>query len=438
MKVRSTVLVVGSLATAVACGGSDATPASTPDARDAAGADAGAPASDAAFAADVPEPAWSGTTVEPGCQVNGCILDFQSVTTIPQGLLATSAGPGFTVENGVSSYTIRYYSDGDEITGSVFVPDMPAPEGGFPVVVMNQFTSGIGEPCAPSQGNLGLAVASTTAMHGILTLVPDAPSYGPPPTGAYLVASVSGRAALDGVRAAFHLAPALGLPVARRAVIAGLSQGAHSTMAAAAEMATYAPNLEVRGFAAAEPPSNLRGADNAVLQGNADVPVFLPMRMWSWQRFYGLGGEPVFKEPYASQVEGWFQTDCLFMGSNGRSGTLESHFAGAPPSAVVSDVYLEYARTDQWPEGWSKALDASTPMPHGAPRPIVVFQGTADATVPKSQTDAYVAALRAAGTEVDYRVAEGGTHGTTALSSFTVAQVANDDALAWIREHLTP
>jgi acetyl esterase/lipase len=252
----------------------------------------------------------------------------------------------------------------------------------------------------------------------------------------YLAASQAGRAALDAARAAFHLAPALGKPNARKAVIAGHSQGGHSTMAAAAELRGYAPKLEIRGFAANAPPANFRAGGNAVLRGTTGFGTFIAMRLWTWQRYYALGGEPIFREPYASQAEGWFSSECLFVGSNGKVDTaLDAHWP-SDASTVISDPYLGYAKTDQWPEAWARVLDASTPIPKDIPQPIVVFQGTKDTTVPQADTDAYVAQLRAAGIAIDYSVVEGGEHPNTSLSSFTVPQLANEAAVTWIRERL--
>jgi hypothetical protein len=68
----------------------------------------------------------------------------------------------------------------------------------------------------------------------------------------------------------------------------------------------------------------------------------------------------------------------------------------------------------------------------------VIWQGDADKTVAKSDTDAYVGELKAAGVTVDYRIVAGVDHSATALDSFTVQQSASDDAYAWITQHLAP
>jgi S-formylglutathione hydrolase FrmB len=374
-------------------------------------------------------------TVEPGCTVDGCIHAFTKGASYAKSLLAAAAAPGNTVDNGITLYTITFVSDGTERTGMVVVPDSPPPAGGYGVVVLNQPTSGIAPACAPSMGGLGVGIASPAALNGFVTIVPDASSYAPQPYGAYLVGTVAGRTALDAARAAFHTTQALGVPVARKAVIAGLSEGGHSTMAAAVQMPRYAPHLEIRGFAAAEPPSHFASAlQQSALADNVNI-LYDALRLWSWQHFFQLSGGGIFRAPYDVQAPQAFENDCLFDGATGADGMLSTAFPNST-SAVLSDEFLGYAEGDSWPADWASQYTASEEIPAGMKLPIVIYEGTADTTVLPANTQAYVDELRAAGIAVDYRVEPGGTHATTALSSFTIQQVAGADAVAWIEEQL--
>jgi pimeloyl-ACP methyl ester carboxylesterase len=384
--------------------------------------------------------------VEPGCTTNGCIHAFAQVNAFSQKVLSNAADPSNAVANGVVQYAITYVSDGAEITGTVFYPDSTPPAAGFPVAVMNQFTSGLGTPCAPSGGDLAIGVASTTAINGIVTLVPDATSYGTLPHGAYMDEKISGRAALDGVRAAFHTSQAAGKPIVRRAVVAGLSQGAYSTMAAATEFPTYANQLEVRAFVAAEPPSNFRPGCNRSLSSDASLVVYEAMRMWSWQGLHSLSGGAMFLPPYDTEIPQWFATACIF-NNDGSDGALYGDFfvAGAdggpsttpiPASQIFTSNFIGYAKTDSWPTDWATAYTNSQTVPAYLTVPVTIFEGSADVTVIPSDVDAYVAQLKAAGVNVNYVTVPGGTHGTTALSSFTVAQAANGQAISIIQAAL--
>jgi dienelactone hydrolase len=433
-----------------------------------AGADSNANAVDAA-PTPVPEPPWSGTTVEAGCTVNGCIHAFAKVGSYSKQLLTSYAAPGNAVLNGVVQYGITYVSSGAEITGSVFVPNTAAPAGGFGVVVMNQFTSGLGAPCAPSVGELALGVASAAALNGFVTLVPDATSYGKPPYGAYIEGEVAGRAALDGARATFHTTQALGIAIARKAVIAGLSQGAYSTMAAATAYPYYANELEIRGFIAAEPPSNLRATLNSAINANtASNHVYDAMRLYSWQGFRGLSGGELFQPPYDTLIPTWFATECIFNGDDGSDGTLYDSFyepgpdaggagaddggagdAGAtdagvaasddagppvpiPATSIFTSNFIGYAANDSWPADWAAEYVVSETTPSYLKLPVTIFEGSADTTVYPADVDAYVAQLQAAGVNVTYNKIPGGMHSTTALSSFTVQQAAGAQGVAAI------
>ena len=400
--------------------GADAAP--TPTTQDAA-PDSAPP--------DIPEPTYGGV-VEPGCQVDGCIHAFAGNAKYTKPILVGNAAPGFTVLNGVDQYNITYYSDGREITGSVFVPDTTPPADGFGVVVMNQFTSGIGASCAPSAGLLSLGVASAAALSGFITLVPDGTSYGTAPYGGYMLAKVAGRAALDGARAALHLNVK---PTAQRVVIAGLSQGAFSTMAAATELPGYAPHLAVRGFAAAEPPSNLATGFQAGAVADQTNIVYDAMRLYSWQGALGLSGGQIFRAPYDTNAPMWFASACIYNGADGSSGTLYNDFPNNA-SSVLSDAFLGYAKGNTWPDDWAAVYAASANLPKGLTQPVLIFEGSADVTVLPANAAAYVQQLQAAGVNVDFRQIQGGTHGTTALSSFTTQQVANDQAVAWITTQL--
>jgi pimeloyl-ACP methyl ester carboxylesterase len=441
------------VASLAACSGSNAnsvTPhpdAGTPPAQLDGGIDAADAGQPDATPPPVPEPAWSGMTVEPGCTVNGCIHAFAYATAYTQYVAKKYAAPSFNVLNGFAQYTITYVSDGREITGTIFFPDSTPPAGGFSVVVVNQFTSGVGASCAPSVGQLAAGVAGVAALSGYVTLVPDATSYGTAPYGAYLWGKVAGRAALDGARAAFHTSQAFGQAIARKAVIAGLSQGAYSTMAAATEYPSYANELEIRGFAAAEPPSNFRSGANAALTSTTLNVVYDAMRLWSWQGDLMLSGGQIFQPPYDTQIPQWLENDCIYNGADGSSGTLYNMFyepypdggmptTPIPASAIFSSTFLGYAMNDSWPADWAAAYASAQAIPSGLTLPVLIFEGSADTTVLPKDADAYVAQLKAAGVNVDYRQIPNGTHGTTALSSFTVAQLANDQALAWFASTL--
>lgn len=218
-------------------------------------------------------------------------------------------------------------------------------------------------------------------------------------------------------------------------------------MAAATAYPSYANELEIRGFVAAEPPSNLAETMASDFASNASNFVYDAMRLWSWQGTLKLSGGSIFQPPYDTEAPSWFENDCVYDGGTGASGTLYDQFyePGAdggtssmpiPASSLFTPTFVDYAQNDAWPADWAAAYAASNTVPSYLSLPVLIFEGTDDTTVPPADVDAYVAQLQAAGVSVDYRKIPGGTHGTTALSSFTVTQVANAQAVAWITSTL--
>ena len=383
------------------------------------------------------EPPTGVMTVEPGCTRSGCIRELVRKDDYDLDLIRGFAAPGTLIDNGIRTYFVRYMSDGDEITGTVGVPDGTPPQGGWPVAVVNQFTTGIALSCAPSAGIFAPVVVAPTATHGILTLAPDAPSYGPPPSGVYLASKPAARAALDGVRAAFALAQGIGQPVARRALVVGLSQGGHSTMAAAAEQPLYAPRLEVRGFVSVAPASGMRASLTASVRAGTGFSAYGAMRLYSWQRYYMLSGGQLFRGSFVTDGPMWLESECVFDPQNGATGPLYTRFP-ADPAMVLSDTFLGYARDDAWPADWARIYTESEPLPRAGGAPILLVQGSADTTVSQATTDSYVASLRSRGTNLEYRVVPGATHTGTALGALTIPQAAERATLDWIQQHLGP
>ena len=106
----------------------------------------------------------------------------------------------------------------------------------------------------------------------------------------------------------------------------------------AAELLSYAPNLEIRGFAAVAPPANFRGSTNKVFQSGTGSGFYLAMRLYTWQTYYAMDTGAVFREPYASQAEGWFEKECQYDGATGKEGTLPSHFPADPNHRLLHHI----------------------------------------------------------------------------------------------------
>ena len=396
--------------------------------------DAGA--TDAGDAGATPAFPTTDLTADPACTAAGCLraLAVFPAASASAALLAAFAPAGTPLDNGFKTYTIRYMSaSSDEVSGTVFVPDVAAPAEGFPAVVLSQPTSGIGPKCAPSLGVLSTVLAATTAARGFVVLMPDAPSFGAPPYATYMLKDTAAKATLDGARVLLRLGTALLTKIQRKVAFAGHSQGAHSTLSAAEYLTSYAPELPAVGFAANGPPAYFLEGATYALSRTDSFDYFLAMRMWSWQRTLSPVQPAIFVGTFAQNAETTF-LECQNEGVSPGDGKLPD-MVPADPNGVVNPVYIQMAQggATGWAEPWKTWHTENVPSPKAVPVPVAVWQGTADASVLASATRAYVAKLRAGGLTVELNEVAGAKHNDSAIGPLTLPQAGGESYIAWLR-----
>lgn len=155
------------------------------------------------------------------------------------------------------------------VTGTVLVPKAPwTGEGPRPLVSVGVGTRGLSDSCAPSwtmtQGwDYEAAEYEMMLAKGWAVAVTDMVGLGTPGLHTYEVGREQGTAMLDIVRAAYQI-PEAGLDPAGPVGLMGYSQGGTSAGWAAQLEATYAPELDVRGTAAAGVPGDLLSVARAL------------------------------------------------------------------------------------------------------------------------------------------------------------------------------
>jgi pimeloyl-ACP methyl ester carboxylesterase len=399
--------------------------------------DAGVSGSDAGGdAGTVPTFPTTDLAVDPACTEPGCLRAIapNAAASVGKGALMAVGPAGAVFENGMNAFTVRYVSAAnDEVSGTLFVPDVEAPAAGFPAVLLSQPTTGIGPKCAPSLGLLSTAIAAHVASRGFVVLMPDAPSFGAPPFGPYMLKSTAGKASLDGARVLLRIGTAAGTKVRREVVFAGHSQGAHTTLSAAELWKSYAPEIPVRGFAVNAPPNGFLEEATFALSVPGAYGYFLAMRMWSWRRALDTTQPPIFVGTFAQNEEATFQ-ECQNEGANPSAGALPE-LVPANADGVVNPVYLQMARAgvNGWAEPWKTWHVENVPRPKALGVPVVVWQGTADTTVLPSDVRKYVAELRAGGLEVELRDVPGAQHNDSVMGPITLPQAATEDFVTWVR-----
>jgi pimeloyl-ACP methyl ester carboxylesterase len=314
-----------------------------------------------------------------------------------------------------SAHRILYRSTGlrDEpiaVSGVVIVPQGPPPEGGRPIVAWAHPTTGVVPHCAPS-----LALFLFQQIQGLREMIArgytvvatDYPGLGTPGPHPYLVGVSAGRAVLDSVRAARALADAGG---ARDFIVWGHSQGGQAALYTGLLSGSYAPDLNLRGVAAAAPATDLASLMHDDF-GTAGGKSLTAMTLWSWSQVYGAPLDKVI-DPSAMTTVERLSNECIesifdLVIRRRSERPLELGFL------LVNDITLA--------EPWRTLLARNTPGPLPAGIPVFLAQGTADSLVLPQITEGYLRLLCRAGSAVQYLLLPGVGHGFVARDSATAA-----------------
>jgi alpha-beta hydrolase superfamily lysophospholipase len=186
---------------------------------------------------------------EPGSLVSATTLD--ELNKDPDSALWDSARVLYRSTNGDTGQPTV-------VSGSVYVPKTPAPEGGWPVMAFGHGTTGIDEPCAPSLSpsllNMKVWVVSLIKK-GYAVAFTDYQGLGAPGVHPYTDNKTEGYNVIDSVRALRHTFP----NVSNRWAAFGGSQGGGAVWAAAELAASYAPELNLVGVVAMSPAADVSG-----------------------------------------------------------------------------------------------------------------------------------------------------------------------------------
>ena len=339
---------------------------------------------------DVPDPLPAG---EPG----------QLIRTMP-----IDAPPG---EVGLR---IMYHStdaEGDDraVTGLVYHPTDPPPDGGWPILAWAHGTSGMAPPCAPSRvpaappdfGVQGVKVATD-----YIGLGPDGELH------AYLSAAAEGHAVVDGVAAARALPEA---HAGDRWVAAGHSQGGHAALVTNEMAADRLPGAELLGTVAIAPASELGASYGDQVQ----IRVIMMMVL------FGAAYEDPAIDPadYLSPAAYAAASDVV---PNGCIGDIITDLV---PVAASPDVFVTDPRTDPVGSAW---IDQNDPGQVASASPLLLVQGAQDMLVVPARTAALFDRLCGLDQVVDQLDLPTATHDTEIteghdqIASWIAARFAGD------------
>ena len=349
----------------------------------------------------------------------GALIRTEKVTGVP------GVPVGATVWRIMYHSRSIYRADVAE-SGYVIAPAGPAPAGGFPIIAWAHGTTGFAAPCAPSLftssggGNGPYLVPGLAGfLHaGFAIAAADYQGQGVADgIHPYLVGSSEGRAVLDAARATRRIP---GLRTRNTVIIYGHSQGGHAALFAGQMAPDYAPDLHLVGVVAAAPATGLSTLISIVASpvGQGYLPESIPVA-YSWSRTYrDLPSTDILTpkgERFAASEVSAGCGPALANVITSQHMTPEVAFRS---SAVSNPAVLAHAKLND-------------PGQVRTAPPMLVLQGTADATVPPALTDGFITAKACPiGDTIDYLHVTGATHGT-------VVFVAAATIVQWMTARLT-
>ncbi|MFD3702985.1 lipase family protein [Nocardia sp. NPDC058658] len=275
-------------------------------------------------------------------------------------------------------------------SGLLLLPDSPAPAGGYPVVAWDHPTMGLAGHCGitTSRGVQEQAFMQAVLDRGWAVVAPDYLGLTPGSTfpHPYLHTRTEATSTLDLVRAARAAEPAL----APTWAVAGASQGGHAALATGSIAQQYAPELDFRGTAALAPESNF---ETLFAQMGPATPHF-PMEDKLIGPFAGiLAGLRLTRPdvdvnriltPTGRALVDAISSSCVEDFDRLAAGITFATMLAAPVSEI------------------GDALRAYMAAPTTFDQPLLITHGAADMVVPIPMTMAYLAQLRAAGTDYEF------------------------------------
>ena len=324
---------------------------------------------------------------------------------------------------GAVAYRVLYRSTGLNgepiaVSGIVVVPPGDPPAEGRRVIAWAHPTTGVVSRCAPSkaffvfQNMMGLR---TMIREGYVVVATDYPGLGTVGPHPYLVGVSEARGVIDAVRAARLMR---GVGAGNRFAVWGHSQGGQAALFTGMIVASYAPELQLVGVAAAAPATDLLTLlrDDAATDGGRNITA---MTLWSWSRVYNL---PIDRLVAAQAMPA---VDAL---SNECIESVLDMFERRQSQKPLATTFLQVPDITRI-EPWRTLLMQNIPGTLPPALPVFIAQGDADTLVRPEVTRAYMQALCVAGSRVSYLNLPGVKHGFAGSDSALAA-------IAWIDDRM--
>ncbi len=265
------------------------------------------------------------------------------------------------------------------VTGVLLKPLTAPPPSGYPIAVWAHGTTGLGDSCAPSKFTpFALSGAGELLTAGVAVVAPDYEGLGTDELHPYLVGEATGRNVLDAARAASTIGGG------HTVVAWGHSQGGHAVLFAHMIAAAYAPDLDLRGVAAAAPVTDPK----VFLLPGTTNPVVFPFTAEAI-----LAWSVVYQQPAL--------TDLVDEEAAANARLLVQSCTGDiadAPTRPLEDIFLADPANQP---AWNAAAALNTPVAGTSTVPVLMTHGDADTLVPVAGTVTLAESMCAAGVLVD-------------------------------------
>ncbi len=287
-----------------------------------------------------------------------------------------------------------------QVSGALLLPAGACADTAAPLLAYARGTE-VRKPrtLADPQDTEAFLLAAMYAAQGYAVVASDYLGYAKSnyPFHPYLHADSEASTVIDAIRAARNAAEELGAPLNGQVMLAGYSQGGHSSMAAHRAIERDMPDeIGVVAGAHLAGPYNLSGSfANADLDNPiAGYQFFVPFIVTAWQKVYGnIYTDPaeIFKAPYVGGIEDLLPSPTLDYTTLVTSGALPGGTPKQAQDALFDLAYLQDAKTN--PDN-AVLVDAKrndllgwTPV-----APVMLCGGAGDPTVPPAMHQAVLMA----------------------------------------------
>ena len=318
--------------------------------------------------------------------------------------------PGSSSAEVITYVTIDTFGEKALSTGTVFLPQGTAPEGGWPVISWAHGTSGLGDSCAPSVAGPALAERDLPYLgnwlaQGYAVVASDYAGLGTEGLQAYLDGRTTAHNVVDMVKAGRNYSDQL----SRKWVTVGQSQGGGAAIYTARYATEFGgPDLDYRGAVGTGTPAYIEKLVS--IGGPGMPPVALPAGLTAYVAYIAaalryshpeLGLDDILT-PVGKKYVDLAETACVADLEEQLEGVKVGDFFTAPLTGLPN---------------FTAVLDDYMAMPEaGFDKPFFMGHGLRDTDVPFPTTAAYVARLTANGQPVTFRPYDADHSGTLVQS----------------------